>query len=297
MRLRTHAGWSPWSPVAGCGGGRDDAVGDTSWALLTTPAAVGYELAGATGMRTVELDTSSAPRLAPANTALPFDPARTPLRYLSRAAWGCDDSLRFNADGSLRWGPTQYFPVQTLTVHHTAGANDDPDPAATVRAIYYYDTITQGWGDLGYHLLIDEAGRVYEGRWSGGDPIPVFGPDPGPDGRPQMVTGAHVAGFNSGNIGVVLLGDFTDRLPTPAARAALDVVLAILAGVELLDPLGITDYVNPVSGVTATVSTISGHRDWAATQCPGNLFYPQLPQVRAEVAHLLGRLRGKGAGF
>jgi hypothetical protein len=59
--------------------------------------------------------------------------------------------------------------------------------------------------------------------------------------------------------------------------------------------LGITDYVNPISGVTATVSTISGHRDWAATQCPGNLFYPQLPRVRTDLAALLGRARHQNA--
>src|SRR5262249_24830334 len=140
-----------------------------------------------------------------------------------------------------------YFPVQTLTVHHTAGANSDPDPAATVRAIYFFHTITRGFGDIGYHLLIDEAGTVYEGRWSGTDRVPVFGPELGPDGRPQMVNAAHVGGFNSGNIGVALLGDFTNQLPTSAARRSLTLVLAVLAGVENLDPLATTRYVNPIS--------------------------------------------------
>ena len=170
-------------------------------------------------------------------------------------------------------------------MHHTAGANHDPDPAATVRAIYFFDAITQGWGDLGYQLLIDEAGTVYEGRWSGTDAVPVFGPLR----PPQMVNGAHVVSFNAGNVGVVLLGDFTDQVPTPAARRSLDAVLALLAAATGLDPLGVTNYVNPVNGLTNTVDTISGHRDWAATECPGNQFYPQLPAVRHDVARLLGR--------
>jgi len=69
---------------------------------------------------------------------------------------------------------TAFFDVQTLTVHHTFTANDDPNPAATVRAIYFFHTVTQDFGDVGYHLLIDGFGAVYEGRWSDPDRIPVL---------------------------------------------------------------------------------------------------------------------------
>lgn len=294
LRVRTTSGWADWQQAHACHGGKDGTTATQSWALLTVPGATGYELdaaGGTTNLSATELNTVDGPTrttaAAPA-AAVPLGTHPARHRYLSRGAWGADESLRYNPDGSLAWGPTQYFPTQTLTVHHTAGVNNDPDPAATVRAIYYYDTVTQGWGDMGYHLLIDEAGSVYEGRWSGDDPIPVFGPTPGADGQPLMVTGAHVQGYNSGNTGVVLLGDFTNQQPTPAARTALTAVLAVLGAVTVLDPLGITDYVNPVSGATKTVDTISGHRDWAATQCPGNTFYPQLPSVRQDVARLLG---------
>ena len=202
------------------------------------------------------------------------------LTYLSRGGWGADESLRFEPDGTEKF-PTAFFDVQTLTVHHTVSANADPDPAATVRAIYFFQCITEDFGDIGYHLLIDQAGTVYEGRYSGPDRLPVFGPRRvGP--RPSMVNGAHIAGFNAGNIGVALLGDLTSTGPTAAARQALVTVLAALATVTRLKPLGTTDYVNPISGATRTVSTISGHRDWAPTECPGNTFYPQLPQLRIE---------------
>jgi len=45
-----------------------------------------------------------------------------------------------------------------------------------------------------------------------------------------MSNGAHVGGFNAGNVGVALLGDLTTARPTPAARGALVQVLAALAG-------------------------------------------------------------------
>lgn len=179
-----------------------------------------------------------------------------------------------------------FFDVQTLTVHHTVTLNSDPDPAATVLAIYFLHCITEDFGDIGYHLLVDQAGTVYEGRYSGPDPLTVFGPRQlGP--RPSMVTGAHVGGWNSGNLGVALLGGLTGVQPTAAARASLVRVLAALARTTDRDPLGTTNFVNPVNGTTKTVRTIAGHRDWAPTECPGNTFYPTLPQLREEVAAAL----------
>ena len=102
-----------------------------------------------------------------------------------------------------------------------------------------------------------------------------------------MVNAAHVGGFNAGNVGVALLGDLTSVQPTPAARASLVTVLASLAAATALNPVGTTSYVNPISGATKTLATLAGHRDWAATECPGNAFYPTLPQLRADVAGAL----------
>ncbi|MFD6568925.1 peptidoglycan recognition family protein [Micromonospora profundi] len=290
IRFRSESGWASWQPVHGCQGGRDGAPSGVRSALLTAPAAIGYDLDadGGTGVEVVELNTVDGPRRrrrAKPRTGMPVGEHIVPVRYLSRAAWGADESLRFTEDGTPLWGPEQFYPVQTVTVHHTAGANDDPDPAAFVRALYEYDTLVR-YGDLGYHLLIDEAGTVYEGRWSGDDRQPVFGPI-GTDGRPLMISAAHVGGMNSGNIGIALLGDFTERQPTRAARRALTQVLAAFCAVQLLDPRARVTFVNPVNGVQAEVPTIPGHRDWAATECPGNAFYPKLPSVRADVARLL----------
>ncbi len=200
--------------------------------------------------------------------------------YLNRAAWGADESLRFDATGAERFPPT-YWPVQTVTVHHTATGNDDPDPAARVRAIYRFQTVDENFGDIGYHFLIDEAGRVYEGRWSGDDGIPGFNADG------LMVNAAHVGGFNAGNVGIALLGTFTSRPPTTAARRSVTLLLAGIAAAQGIDPLTTVRYVNPISGATRTVSAIPGHRDWAATLCPGDVLGGQLTQIRADVAAML----------
>ena len=68
---------------------------------------------------------------------------------ISRAGWGADEALRFDASGNELW-PPEFHPTQKLIVHHTAGQNGDPNPAATIRAIYYYHAVTRGWGDIGY---------------------------------------------------------------------------------------------------------------------------------------------------
>jgi hypothetical protein len=282
VRLRRSAGWTGWTAVGRCGGGPDNRGPGGGTALLVAREALGYEVVvGGSGVATVtELNTLDAPALAPVQgMPVPGQPACA-VPFLSRAAWGADESLRFSG-GTEVW-PADYRPVQTLTVHHTAGANDDPDPAATVRAIYHNQAVNQAWGDIGYHLLIDEAGRVYEGRWSGTDPAPVLGPT-GADGRAQMVVAGHVVGANAGNIGVSLLGTLTGRQPTAAARQSLVRVLASLSTASRLDPRSTVTYQNPDNGTTRQIAVISGHRNWAATECPGEAFYATLPALRLAV--------------
>lgn len=217
--------------------------------------------------------------IAPVAAAAVTQPAVT-----SRAGWGADETLRFDAQGREKWTPV-FQPVQKLIVHHTATANNDPDPASTVRAIYYYDAITQGWGDMGYNFLIDEAGRIYEGRYTR---VYASGETPTEqDTSGRGVTGAHAVNYNSGTVGIALLGTLTNRDATPAARDSLARLLAWIAGNHGLDPHGSALYVNPVSGLQATFANIAGHRDVAATECPGGSFYATLPTLRNTVAALI----------
>jgi hypothetical protein len=200
--------------------------------------------------------------------------------YLSRADWGADESWRFDRNGTEIW-PPQYRPVQTVSVHHTADGSSDPDPAARVRSIYRKQAVDAGFGDIGYHFLIDAAGRVYEGRWSGNDGVPAVNP------AGRMVTGAHILGYNAGNAGIALLGNFTGHAPTRAARQVLVLLLAEWSRSHRLSPLGTVHYVNPDNGATRTVPTISGHNDWAPTECPGRVLAADLPAIRLDVAAAL----------
>jgi uncharacterized protein with LGFP repeats len=229
----------------------------------------------------------------PAARPLRFPVARSTItasqpNVISRAGWGADESLRFDSTGKEIWPPA-FYPVLKLIVHHTATQNNDPDPAATIRSIYYYHAVTQGWGDIGYNFLIDESGRIYEGRHSQNSWDPALDPagPTGADATGNGVTGAHAQGFNSGTVGIALLGTLTNQDATPAARNALEHLLAWEASAHGIDPQGSSLYTNPVSGTQATFANIAGHRDVHATECPGGTFYATLPTIRADVAALI----------
>jgi hypothetical protein len=197
---------------------------------------------------------------------------------IRRSAWGCDEKL-------MTWTP-EFYPVQKLICHHTAGQNSDPDPAATIRSIYYYHAVTQNWGDIGYNFLVDEAGRIYEGRYS--RPYAAGVSPTGEDLSGNGVTAAHSYQFNSGTVGIALLGTLTSNDTTAAGRAGIEKMLAWKAAAHKIDPKASTQYVNPVTKVATTFANIAGHRDVVATECPGAKFYATLPTIRNDVAVLVG---------
>lgn len=210
---------------------------------------------------------------------------------ISRAAWGATESLRFDNQGLELW-PRVYQAVQKIVIHHTAGPNYDPNPAATVRSIEHYDAVTKGWSDIGYNFLIDSAGHIYEGRASR-----TYGPGEipnGENGAGLLVTGAHALDYNSGVIGIAMMGTFTNRDITSAARASLEKLIAWESERHGIDPLGSSTYVNPVTGATRTFANIAGHRNLASTACPGGVFYATLPALRSAVAARIAAATGVG---
>jgi N-acetylmuramoyl-L-alanine amidase/Fibronectin type III domain len=259
--------------------------GTTYGALLSAPGAVAVRVSTdrplarltvlglSDGVSTTaqEPTPSPAPAVAGAATAEPS--------VVSREGWGADPAY-------MTWAP-QFYPTEKLIVHHTATSDNYTDRAgaeAQIRSIYYYHSVTQDWGDIGYNFLIDKFGTIYEGRYSrdytGANPT-------GDDATGRGVTAAHTAGWNSGTVGVALLGTLTTHDATPAARDALTRLLAWEASRNGINPEATEAYVNPVSGATITSPNIAGHRDYAATACPGDTFYPTLPAIRHDVAALI----------
>lgn len=283
VRFVTDGTWTPWQEV------EDDGypVDGRSFAeLIPGGDADGYQVRGsAQDVRVTAINTTDGPRPVQAQAAT-AEAALAQPGVISREQWGADESLRFKRNGSEVWPPT-FHPTQKLIVHHTATENNDDDPAGTVRAIYRYHAVDKGWGDIGYNFLVDAQGRIYKGRWSGPAGSRTGDTATGEDADGNGVTGAHVGGWNSGTMGISVLGNYETATPTPESLQALVDHLAWEAERHGLDPKLTSEYTNPVSGDKKTVENISAHRDWAATACPGLNLYAELPGVRDEVAAAL----------
>ena len=193
---------------------------------------------------------------------------------ISRHAWGADESIRK--------GPIEFAPVSKLVVHHTVTPNDDPDPAQTVRAVYAYHTRHNKWNDIGYNFLVDQQGRIYEGRFA--RPYHPGEIPTGEDEAGRGVVGAHAKGLNPGTVGVALLGNYSGGyLPPGPALDAVVRLLAWKAGRHGIDPHGASPF-TATDGSRRTFPNISGHRDIGQTGCPGGRLYERLPEIRQRVA-------------
>jgi hypothetical protein len=211
------------------------------------------------------------------STVQPIAPRRlqvagSPL-IISRFSWQADESIR-------RHAPRYADRVHYAVVHHTAGSNayTREQSAAIVRGIEIYHVKGNGWDDIGYNFLVDKYGQVFEGR-SGGVDRPVIG--------------AHALGFNNGATGIAVIGSYSTTRISPAAKAALEQLLAWRLDVAHVDPLSTLAWRsggNPrfPAGVPVFLRAISGHRDTGFTDCPGNALYAMLPQIAADVAVLGG---------
>src|SRR5581483_1690954 len=96
--------------------------------------------------------------------------------------------------------------------------------AAIVRGIELYHVRANGWNDIGYNFLVDRYGQIFEGRAGGVD---------------RNVIGAHAEGFNTGSVGVAVLGNYSSASLTPAAERSLVKLLAWRLDVAHVDPLGV----------------------------------------------------------
>lgn len=205
-------------------------------------------------------------------TPVPGNPAGAAATVLPRSGWGADESLRFRGP-KVVWPPV-FQTVQKLVVHHTAGANGETGDVAkaTIRSIYYYHSVTQGWGDIGYNFLVDAAGVVYKGRSTSSTKTDVD--VTGENAAAQGVTGGHAFGYNSGSVGIALLGNFVDALPAQAAQDALRGILVAKAGAHGLHTAMQGLYTNPVNGAQAVLENLPGHTEVPdnLTECPGGTF-------------------------
>jgi hypothetical protein len=178
------------------------------------------------------------------------------LAIIPRSQWGAMAANTAHMDRN-RAG------YRRLTVHHSA-ERVAPDldgtigeSAAAVRSIQkaHMEGKETGYGDIGYHFVIDPYGNIFQGRdlaWQG----------------------AHAGGANNvQNIGVCLIGNFDEEKPTKAALDGLR---------RLIDNLRSTWKIPR--------SQVFTHQELKSTECPGKYLqrwveaYRRTPAAPVEAA-------------
>jgi N-acetylmuramoyl-L-alanine amidase len=269
FRTRSLAGrWTAWEAAAPEAEDLPDGapgpwhLGNPYW---TGPAdAIRYRLHGRVTRLRAYFVQSSEERIPLRRVSMTGSP---PL--ISRAAWGANEAIR-------RATPSYARTLQFAVVHHTAGTNSytSAQSAAIVRGIEVYHVKGNGWNDIGYNFLVDKYGQVFEGRYGGVD---------------KNVIGAHAEGFNTGSVGVALIGTYESAAPTAAEKTALANLLAWRLDVAHVDPLSTLTYESggnarfPV-GTPVFLRAVSGHRDTGFTTCPGAVLYAQLGALARQAA-------------
>ena len=269
IEIRARGARSPWSPWTTLEADRGGPVSHAEPIWVAGSDRLQVRVRGSVGRVRIALIAADRTPLQPqrALQAAPDQP-----EIVSRAGWGADETLRR--------GDTRYAnATQMIFVHHTDTPNGySPDDVPTIiRSIHTYHVRSNGWKDIGYNFLVDSFGRVFEGRAGGID---------------KPVIGAQTGGFNTGTVGIAVIGDGDTQGLTTATREALTKFVAWRLDVAHVDPLGRATLVSGgndryAAGRSATFRVVSGHRDALSTACPGAQIAPELDSIAA-AAQALG---------
>lgn len=247
-RRQPSGGWGPWTtgPVRRRADGR-------FWAKARLGLGV-----GAVRLRAVDAAVTSTHQISLYSVEV-FDSAQGDASGLPAPVVHVDVS-RPGVHERAEWGanaPREAYTAHTpkrMTLHHTA-TRQTASLAESLREVSFIQDFHQngrGWNDIGYHYLVDSLGNVFAGR-------------------PESVVGAHVKNNNTGNLGISMLGNHHPPKNDPVTAATLEAVVT-------LGRSFILDY-------QMTAESLQGHRDFGGgTDCPGDLGYAHLPELRRLLA-------------
>jgi len=180
-----------------------------------------------------------APQHPPVYTPRP--PVANELNAIPRARWAKANPILGRLEGMGG--------IDRITVHHegykVVTFDDYTRTAERLEAIRNSHLSRMRAGDIGYHYIIDRAGRIWEGR-------------------PLQYQGAHAGGVNNQrNIGVMVLGNFDRQDPTSAQMNTL------LSTVRTLR-----------RQYNVSSDRIYTHQELAPTRCPGTALQPRMVRLR-----------------
>ena len=184
-----------------------------------------------------------------AGVAVPPAPTPTVPRSVSVGGVNALPRARWAKAGPIASRVNPMGSIARITIHHEGWTpvwfSDQASTAARIEQIRNIHVRDRGWGDIGYHYIIDRAGRVWQGR----------------DIRYQ---GAHVSKNNEHNVGVMCLGNFDKQRPSDAQMQSL---INTLRSVQHM-------YSIPARRVYT-------HQELSPTACPGSHLQPRVVAIRS----------------
>ncbi len=289
----TDGTWSDWTPLeiddsAPDAGSADAASGvrggtDSLWVGQADAVQVSFGADAQAGPSELSLALVDAP--VPAATATVDGASASGTARVTNAAFVAPAATSTGAPTVISrssWGaraqvctPSVASALVGAVVHHTAGSNSYStvaEAAQQIRGDQAYHIDGRGWCDIGYNFLVDKWGNIYEGR---------------ADSLTKAVIGVHAGGFNTGTLGVSMLGTY-DSAPSAATQRSVAQIIGWRLGWYGIDPSGTMTYLtlggensSVPAGTTVTLPRVIGHRDVAYTACPGNGGYAALPSIRS----------------
>ncbi|MEL7534762.1 MAG: peptidoglycan recognition family protein, partial [Bacteroidota bacterium] len=164
--------------------------------------------------------------------------------------------------------------IQSIVIHHAAGFWDgNKSGAEQVKAIQSLHQDKNHWQDIGYHFIVDPRGIIYQGR-------SYLEPNKSLAEIPKLIKGAHIGGFNTGRIGICLLGNYqpgTNHYSGKPSQEGIDSLIQLISFLhENYHPKG-------DSHAKVRFKTITTHQDYKNTSCPGDMLLAHMKIIRKAV--------------
>ncbi|MDP2090301.1 MAG: N-acetylmuramoyl-L-alanine amidase [Candidatus Gracilibacteria bacterium] len=184
---------------------------------------------------------------------------------------GINSRITTENSRKLFWPIEKAEKITGIIIHHTS--TDYASSIEGVRNIYRYHTLKNAWGDIGYNFIIGNDGEIYEGRAGG-----------------ETSVAAHAKYNNIGNIGISIIGNYSDKAINDKQYLSLKNLTSYLVNKYDIDLNKKKYYHSDCNGKscdlplnTVLSDTIIGHRDAGNTSCPGDKLYAQIQDIKSEL--------------
>jgi len=186
-------------------------------------------------------------------------------KIIYRSQWGADEVKVISS--------AEYARTDKFIIHHTASSELVPDSDGSgeyknmVNNIFLYHINGRGWNDIGYNYLVGPNGNIYEGRGGG-----------------NGVIGVHAGSYNTGSIGISVLGTYGGNVKGEYLSNSLtyNIIKSLekLIGWVAANNSITLNKINGQNSKGENIDGVVGHRDVSATNCPGDELYQKLDSIQ-----------------